>query len=134
MNHPLSTVDKRAKIVFCKRFATFYELLPEMSPAERAVPHQPSAIPFHTILSLDPIIDGTNARENNIKTATLLHLKESGFQCLITVFTGSTVPLPRCTYATFRDRKRVRLVGIFHGRGIVVQSSSKPTSTPLPFR
>ena len=58
-----------------------------MSPAERAVPHQPSAIPFHTILSLDPIIDGTNARENNIKTA------EVGVQCsLVTNFVTNLSP------------------------------------------
>ena len=48
----IRSVTMRAKIVFCKRIATFYVLLPEMS--------QPPSVPqssFHTILSLDPIIE-----------------------------------------------------------------------------
>ena len=60
----IRSVTMRAKIVFCKRIATFYVLLPEMS--------QPPSVPqssFHTILSLDPIIERISSEnqppENN---------------------------------------------------------------------
>ena len=56
----IRSVTMRAKIVFCKRIATFYVLLPEMS--------QPPSVPqssFHTILSLDPIIERISENPEN---------------------------------------------------------------------